>query len=174
LISLTQYAFTQGELAGNTGFFPPDSVRRPFRDELVRLPTDVIIGELGMGAAPSGAYLFAKDFMESLIHQNDTAPIFSGVDNALLYFLFEEIEFLEPYAFRLGGGRFEPDGAVSFLVRFIGREKSMTGEMYLMEQSNEDGSVSWLLDDFIVEESIDIIELRESYRFNFSTYERLH
>jgi len=38
---------------------------------------------------------------------------------------------VNPQFFRLGNGREEPDGSYSFLVRFVGREQGITGEMFV-------------------------------------------
>jgi hypothetical protein len=38
---------------------------------------------------------------------------------------------INPRIFRLGGGREEQDGSVSFLVRFAGREQGITGELFV-------------------------------------------
>ena len=38
---------------------------------------------------------------------------------------------VSPRSFRLGGGREEPDGSFSFLVRFVGRDQGITGELFV-------------------------------------------
>jgi hypothetical protein len=74
-----------------------------------------------------------------------------------------------PQQYRLGGGREEADGSVSFLFRFIGRDLSMAGELYIRFNNN-----AWRLDDIIVEEAKALSEggLMNTYKFDFSPYER--
>ncbi len=43
----------------------------------------------------------------------------------------DALSVVNPRYFRLGSGREEPDGSVSFLVRFAGREQGITGELYI-------------------------------------------
>ncbi|MDR2072525.1 MAG: hypothetical protein LBP60_03725, partial [Spirochaetaceae bacterium] len=59
----------------------------------------------------------------------------------------------------IGGGRVESDGSVSFLIRFLGREKSITGELYLWQEENAANSpggavepgLRWKIDDILLE-----------------------
>ena len=139
--------------AGNRSYTIPDALRRPERGEAPRYPLDVVIGTLGQGEAPIEAYLFARNFLAEMIAGN------SG-DN-------EEINELRPLSFRLGGGRTEADGDVSFLVRFLSNNESITGELYIrLEEEN------WVFDGLILEEKRAISEIRESARYEFSPYER--
>jgi hypothetical protein len=48
-----------------------------------------------------------------------------------------ELNGISPQAYRLGGGREEPDGAVSFMVRFLGRDMGITGELYIRFRESE-------------------------------------
>jgi hypothetical protein len=145
----------------------PDALRIPQRGEAPRYPQDVVIGELGRGRAPEESYRQARLYTEALLSGDREAAPLSGVDKALVDRLFEELEPIEPRQFRLGGGREEDDGAVSFLVRFLGREKGKTGELFLLWEDE-----TWLLDDLLLEEAQDLAEEREAYRFDFSPYER--
>ena len=142
----------------------PDVLRRPERGEAPRYPRDMVIGELGQGQAPREAYHFAQNLLGALIRGNEAAPDLAALTEELL----EEISGLEPRTYRLGGGRIEADGTVSFLVRFVGRMESITGELFVRETESE----SWLLDDLILEERRALTEIRDSYRFDFSPYER--
>jgi hypothetical protein len=147
----------------------PDVLRIPRRGEALRYPQDAVIGELGRGRAPEEAYRYARLCLEALVSGNREARPLLQAEKALVDRLFEELEPIEPRQFRLGGGREEDDGAVSFLVRFLGREKGRAGELFLLEK---DGT--WLVDDLLLDEEQDLAENRESYRFDFSPYERFY
>ena len=137
----------------------PESIRIPERSESPRYPMDMVIGELGRGSAPTGAYLYAQEQMTNLTTGSDL-DVFSPE-------VAEEIGNLRPRRFHLGGGRIEPDGYVSFLVRFLGLNESVTGEMFIRETDDE-----WILDSIILEERRTIGEIRDSFRYDFSPYER--
>lgn len=145
----------------------PEALRIPQRGEAPRYPRDVVIGELGRGDAPEGCYRQARRYMDALLAGDREGARLLGVDEELADRLFEELEPVEPRQFRLGGGREEEDGAVSFLVRFLGREKGKTGELFLLWEDE-----AWRLDDLLLEEARDLAEEREAYRFDFSPYER--
>jgi hypothetical protein len=74
-------------------------------------------------------------------------------------------------SWRVGGGRVEPDGSISFLIRFLGREKSVTGELYLRrtepvvktgddaeEPAESEESAAWQVDDVLLEPPHSLIE----------------
>jgi hypothetical protein len=147
----------------------PEALRIPQQGEAPRYPKDAVIGELGRGRAPEESYRRARLYLDALLSGDREAAPFLQENKALVYRLFEELEPVEPQQFRLGGGREEDDGTVSFLVRFLGREKSKAGELFLLEK---DGA--WLVDDLILEEEQDRAEEREAYRFDFSPYERFY
>jgi len=171
----------------------PNALRRPDRGEAPRYPQDLVIGELGQGKAPDGAYRFARDFLDALAKGNRDAP---AVEDSLLVLggeymdeILDNISSLEPRTYRLGGGRTEADGSVSFLVRFLGTQESITGELFIRRQENEKDPDSgelqseenpgtksrellWYLDDLILEERRALTEIRDSYRYDFSPYER--
>jgi hypothetical protein len=147
----------------------PEALRIPQRSEAPRYPKDMIIGELGRGRAPEEAYRYALLCMEALLAGSREAAPLLKEDKALIDRLFEELEPIAPRQFRLGGGREEDDGAVSFLVRFLGREKGKTGELFLLQKEE-----TWLIDDLLLEEEQDLAEEREAYRFDFSPYERFY
>ena len=200
----------------------PEALRRPERGEAPRFPKDIAIGELGRGKAPEAAYQYAMDLMTILTAGNRDYSI-PGDTDVLTDSLLEGIKNLEPRGYRLGGGRIEPDGSVSFLVRILGSEDSISGELFLRstdsgvsaettvsaenaasESSSEDyeepdtasadivspeivftesavpggnrisGSVKWLFDDLILEEKRPLSEIKDSYRYDFSPYERFY
>jgi hypothetical protein len=147
----------------------PQALRQPQRGEAPRYPRDGVIGELGRGAAPGEAYVFARLFLSALLSGSREAPVLLQADQGLVDRLFEELGPVEPRQLRLGGGREEDDGSVSFLVRFLGREKGKTGELYLLQKEE-----TWRIDDLLLEEEQDLTEEKEAYRFDFSPYERFY
>ena len=165
-------AFSQ-EGAGHT---VPNSLRKPERGEAPRYPSDMVIGELGRGDSSEAAYAFARSIVSALMAGRRDAPAFEDLSTSMTESIFEEIHDLAPRTSRLGGGRIEPDGCVSFLVRFISRDESVTGELYVRwaEAGEDSGQETgrWFLDDLILEDRRALVEIRDSYRFNFSPYER--
>jgi hypothetical protein len=154
------------------GFSPatiPGELRVPQRGEAPRYPKDAVIGELGRGRAPEEAYRHARLCLEALLSGDREATALLEAGKTLADRLFEELEPIEPRQFRLGGGREEDDGTISFLVRFLGREKGKAGELFLLPKDE-----TWLLDDLLLEEEQDLAELRQAYRFDFSPYERFY
>ncbi|MCL2380382.1 MAG: hypothetical protein FWC64_02175 [Treponema sp.] len=149
----------------------PEALRRPQRDEAVRLPQDIVIGELGQGQAPQGAYRFARDIVSALAAGNSEAAVLAALPQALIAGHIQEIGGIDPASYRVGGGRTEADGTISFLIRFLGREESITGELFV-QQDGDGEQGPWLLDDIILEEKMTLAEIRDRHRFVFSPYER--
>ena len=153
----------------------PDAIRRPERGEAPRYPRDMVIGELGQGESPDGAYQLARQFLSVLISGSRDAQIITDSPSLLTETAFEELSGIGPRSYRIGGGRIEADGSVSFLVRFLGSEESITGELYLRKAENEESQeAGWLLDDLLLEDKRAITEIRDSYRYDFSPYERFY
>ena len=149
----------------------PEQLRRPLRTEAPRFPRDRVIGELGQGTAPDGAWRYAQGigafFIRSSVSRNLNSSLISTEDSDFLRVNFPVMETFEPRTFHLGGGRTEIDGSVSFLIRFLGREEWIAGELYLhMVGAN------WRLDELVLEELRTMEEGRSSYTFEFSPYER--
>jgi hypothetical protein len=105
--------------------------------------------------------------MRGILSGNPESGLLSGVDPSLLEELFTDLGLIAPRQYRLGGGREEPDGSTSFLFRFIGREQSIAGELYLIREEE-----IWRLDDMVTEDARNISEGEEAYKFDFSPYER--
>ncbi|MDR0602330.1 MAG: hypothetical protein LBG42_08105 [Treponema sp.] len=178
----------------------PDSLRRPRRGEDPRYPEDMVIGELGMGKAPEEAWRFAGDLLSALIAQDRSG--LSSVDGLALDNLLGTLGEIDAAAFRLGSGREEPDGSVSFLVRFMGRDEWIAGELYLRSAENvpeakvpeakapearmaetetsapepaaatAPGRAVWFFDDLLLEEKQDRGTEKGRLSFDFSPYER--
>ena len=153
----------------------PDTIRRPERGEAPRYPKDMVIGELGRGESPDEAYQLARRLLSVLVAESGDAQIMTDSLSILTESQFEELSSIVPRSYRIGGGRIEADGSVSFLVRFIGNEESISGELYLRQAENEAApEANWLLDDLILEDKRTISEIRDSYRYDFSPYERFY
>ena len=199
----------------------PGALQKPDRGEAPRYPQDLVIGELGQGKAPADAYRFARDILGALVAGDKTASILKNSEetpgSVLTNELFKEISDLEVRSSRIGGGKVEADGSVSFLIRILGSTESITGELFLREEpvtpavkapaapakepaenSPEEPAVAsvkepsakeptekpvaaddsnspktrWLIDDLILEEKRALTELKDSYRYDFSPYER--
>jgi hypothetical protein len=127
-----------------------------------------VIGTMGQGEATERAYLFARNLLRALLSKNRDSPLLSGLGDTFLEDLFKALEPINPQKFRIGGGREEPDGSTSFLVRFIGREQWITGELYLVFEEE------WKCEDLILEDPQDTLQQGEEYRFDFSPYERFY
>jgi hypothetical protein len=147
----------------------PQTLFRPQRGESPRYPRDMIIGELGRGDAPEGAYSQALRFLSALLQGDPEGPDLSGLGTAAVEDYLEALKAVEPAHYRIGGGKTEPDGGVSFLVRFLGREKWISGELYLLLENEQ-----WKIDDLILEDPRQMTEGKDPYRFNLTPYERFY
>jgi hypothetical protein len=148
----------------------PEALRQPQRgDETPRYPRDAVIGELGRGTASEDAYRYARNLLQGALSLNRESALLAGASPSQLEELFAGLEPLSPQQYRLGGGREEADGSTSFLFRFLGRDMSMAGELYIRLDDN-----TWKLDDILVEEARILSDegLMNTYKFDFSPYER--
>jgi hypothetical protein len=130
----------------------PSDLLRPQYGETPRFPRDYWIGELGRGEAGEDAYQAARRIAASFLG-GETTGLSQRVQTAAA-----ELRGMDIRNVRIGGGRNEADGSVSFLVRFMGREEALTGELFLRKpESVEDtgppqtGPPSWRLEDFIMD-----------------------
>jgi len=168
LCLITQNLLSQD--AAYTGIMP-DSLRRPERGEAPRYPKDLVIGDLGQGEAPEEAYLYARSILTAIAAGRRDVQILANSGFSFTESLFDNVRGIRPRDSRLGGGRYEPDGCVSYLFRIIGQQESITGEMFIRQA---EASGRWLLDDLIVEGKRALSDIRDSYRYNFSPYERFY
>ncbi|MDR1859216.1 MAG: hypothetical protein LBQ69_07070, partial [Treponema sp.] len=99
----------------------PEELLRPRREETPRYPIDTVIGPLGQGKAPRGAYEVARRTAEALLAGSKNAPVLSTVNSVFIENCMNALNGITPRLYRLGGGREQPDGSVCFLVRFAGR-----------------------------------------------------
>jgi hypothetical protein len=109
----------------------PQELLRPRRGEAPRYPVDMVIGALGQGDASPEAYATARKTAAALLAGNMNVPVLASVNKVFLEDCMTRLRGINPQSFRLGSGREEPDGSFSFLVRFIGREEGITGELFI-------------------------------------------
>jgi hypothetical protein len=109
----------------------PEALLRPQRGESPRYPIDMVIGPLGKGDAPDEAYRLAGTIMAAFIGGDMKSPELSGINSVIREGFLSQLEAINSRSYRIGSGREESDGAVSFLIRFIGREQAITGELYV-------------------------------------------
>jgi len=162
----------------------PEELLRPGRGESPRYPIDIVIGDLGRGRASAGAFSYAGTITAALISARPDHPLLASINSELRDSYLIAIDVINPISVRIGGGRIEPDGAASFLVRFMGREQSITGELYLryvsrpsLENEGEEASSGyWIFDELLLEEPRDReIEFKEAMqRLDYFPYERLY
>jgi len=161
----------------------PEELLRPGRSESARYPIDTVIGELGRGAASEAAYSYANSIGVALMSGQMGHPALASINSTTRQNYLFEIGIIVPENFRIGGGRILPDGSVSFLVRFIGRDQGITGEMYIRYISRQIGGNdaertvgNWVFEELFLEEARykdaenqDILN-----RNNFYPYERFY
>jgi len=126
LLITARLAFSQTQ-----GGFIPEELLRPSRGEAPRYPVDTVIGELGQGRASASAYTFADVVVSALFRGRLDHPVLKPVSVSMQQSYMSALEMIEPKSYRIGGGREEADGAVSFMVRFIGRDYGITGELFI-------------------------------------------
>ena len=129
-IFLTGSAFSQTNELLQRGSIP-EELLRPRREEAPRYPIDTVIGPIGQGNASSEAYGLARRIAGALLQGNINASVLSSVNKVFIEDCMSALSVVNPRFFRLGSGREEPDGSVSFLIRFVGREQGITGELFI-------------------------------------------
>jgi len=162
----------------------PEELLRPKRGEAPRYPIDIVIGELGKGTASDSAFSFATYISNAFLSGNAENSALASVNSAVRNSILSSLEEIAPLSYRLGGGREEADGAVSFLIRFIGKDQAITGELYIRyvtrQRQGTDGEVktsgNWIFEELLLEEAKDRdVEQKESiYRHDFYPYERFY
>jgi hypothetical protein len=121
---------TEGNTAMSRGSIPQELLR-PRRDESPRYPVDTVIGALGRGEASAEAFAFARRVASALTGGVMSDSSLSAINTVMLESYMSALGEINPRSFRLGGGREEVDGTFSFLIRFVGREQSITGELFV-------------------------------------------
>jgi hypothetical protein len=152
----------------------PEALLRPNRGESPRYPIDLVIGELGQGRASAAAYSYANLVAAGLLSGQMSHSALSSINPGLRETYLNTLGRVSPRSYRIGGGRGEPDGAVSFLVRFIGREFGITGELYIRYGET---TGSWAVDEILFDEAkhrdIEYQEaMQRRHRLDLQPYER--
>jgi len=178
------FAFSQERMDRVARGSIPEELLRPKRGEAPRYPIDIVIGELGKGTASDAAFSFANYIGSAFLSGNTENPALASIDSGLRESLLSSLDVIAPLSFRLGGGREEADGAISFLIRFIGKDQGISGELYIRYSSRqtqgENGEVKtsgrWVFEELLLEEPKDRdTEQKESiYRNDFYPYERFY
>ena len=154
----------------------PEELQRPKYGEELRFPQDYVIGDLGRCDASEESYRYARLVVASIAAGNGKTEGVQFPEQKRLSAV-QNIASLGARSWRVGGGRVEPDGSVSFLIRFLGREKSVTGEIYLRKEEpkseTEDSSIYWQVDDVLLEAPRSLTEGKFSPGgANMTAYER--
>jgi len=131
LLFITTLAFSQGQSTYYNRGSIPEELLRPKRGEAERFPIDTVIGELGQGSASSEAYSFARSIASGFMSGEMGHPNLAKIHSASRESYLSALEAVRPLNYRIGGGREEPDGAISFMVRYIGRDHAITGELFV-------------------------------------------
>jgi hypothetical protein len=154
------FAITAFAAAQEQGIVPsrgsiPEELLRPKRGEALRYPIDTVIGELGQGRASAEAYSFARSIAAGLLSGEMGNSALAGINSVVREGYLSALEIIRPASYRLGGGREEPDGAVSFMIRYIGREQGITGELYVRYVTRQTEKVIKVEDDKAEKDSED-------------------
>jgi len=148
----------------------PEELFRPRRGESPRYPIDTVIGELGRGTVSQAAFTYANSIGNALLTGQAGNPVLASIDSITRRNYLSAINIVNPVSFRIGGARELPDGTISFLVRFLGREQGITGEMYIRSVSG-----NWILDELYLDEArYRDNENQDAQRGDFFPYERFY
>ncbi len=121
----------------------------PTSSETPRFPSDFVIGPVGGDGGDQGADRFAIDFLSAMAREEDLSKLYTErgrVDAPAMALLLAT---LLPASPRAGSGVIG-EGEASFLVRFVGKERSTQGELHLIRSGS-----SWLVDALILDEPVD-------------------
>jgi hypothetical protein len=171
LLSVSTLAVSQDE--GSSRGSIPEELLRPRRSEAPRYPVDIVIGELGQGNASAAAYNFANNIAAGLLSGRMEHPALASINPVIRESYLTTLSIIRPLNFRIGSGRTEPDGAVSFLVRFIGRDLAVTGELYIRFIST---TGQWVFEEMLLEEprDRDTEQQQAAQRLDYFPYERFY
>jgi hypothetical protein len=145
---------------------PPQALR-PAPDASLIYARDVVIGDMGQGTAPDGSYPVAREALDALLKSQKATGLLKNVASSRLSQISSAFEEAKPTSWRIGGGKVQDDGSVSFLFRFLGPGLGVSGEIYLVQSGQ-----NWLVDDVMGEDPRDVRGREEAYPYDFSPYER--
>ena len=183
-LTIPMFAFSQEQMDRVFRGSIPEELLRPKRGEAPRYPVDIVIGELGKGTSSDAAFSFANYISSAFLTGNMENAALASIDAALRQSILSDLEVVSPLSYRIGGGREEADGAVSFLIRFIGKDQAISGELYIRyitRQTQVEGGEAkttgrWVFEEMLLEDAKDReTEKKESiYRNDFYPYERFY
>jgi hypothetical protein len=168
-LTLPFFCFAQNSGEASFGGVVPEILRRPSREKELVYPVDAVIGQLSGGDAPAGANAYARGLLRDLMRRNEKADTLKDISPALLTEAMTKIGETEPRKARLGSGREEIDGSVSFLFRFMGRENELAGELYIRLEEEK-----WKTEDIIFNDPKKLSRASEEFRPVYTPYERFY
>jgi hypothetical protein len=139
----------------------------PTGSETIRLPQDFVIGKIGDEGVEPNAYRFAVDFLSSVAKSEEVMRFYTERGRQEAKSIAPLLAPLLPASVRVGGGSVEGEGGVSFLVRFVGKDHSVSGELHLVRSSSV-----WLVDELILDEPVSDYGPDGAARFDPFTYTR--
>jgi hypothetical protein len=146
--------------SGDGGSLPPELLRPQYGEE-PRFPQDYVIGTLGRCDASEESHRYVRLITAGLAAGNGITEGVQFPEQKRLS-VVQKISGLGTRSWRVGGGRVEPDGSVSYLIRFLGREQSITGELYLRQVESDEATGAapayWRVDDVLLENSRSLSE----------------
>jgi hypothetical protein len=161
--------FAQNSETSSFSGVVPEILIRPTRETEWAYPFDAVIGQLGAGEVSAAANTYARGILRDLMRLNDKADTLKDLGPDLLGEAIAKVGEAEPRKVRIGGGRDEPDGSVSFLFRFIGSEKELSGELYIRSVAG-----TWKAEDIIFEDPQKLSGGSDSVNSTFTPYERFY
>jgi hypothetical protein len=167
LFPLTSFAQDGG--APSFSGVVPEILIRPERETEWIYPVDAVIGQLGGGDVSAAANSYARGVLRDLMKLNKTADSLKPLGPDVLNEAMSKLGEVTPRKVRLGGGREETDGSVSFLFRFMGNENELSGELYL----RADGD-NWKTEDIILEAPKKLSVGDEAFTSAYTPYERFY
>jgi hypothetical protein len=147
----------------------PEVLMRPSREKEPFYPVDAVIGLLGDGDVSYDANIYARGVLRDLMRSNKEAESLQNLSPDSLNEAMTKLSEVTPRKVRLGGGRDETDGSVSFLFRFMGSENELSGELYIR---GEEGK--WKVEDIILEDPRKLSISSESFTATYTPYERFY
>jgi hypothetical protein len=152
----------------------PEALLRPAKGGAAHYPIDTVIGEMGQGSATDAAFSYANWVAGGLLSGRMNHPALESINPVIRESYLSALGSVEPRFYRIGGGREEPNESTSFVVRFVGRDYSITAEMYIRHIMLENESGSWMLEDFLMDEAMsrEQEDRSSSYRVDSVPYER--
>jgi hypothetical protein len=147
----------------------PEALIKPTRERGAFYPVDAVIGQLGTDDLTGGAGGYARSVMQDLLKQDAASASLGNLGPDITGDAMEKLAEAAPHKWRIGGGREEADGSVSFLFRFMGREKEVSGELYL--RSGTDG---WKTEDIIFNTPKELTIGVDTSSSGYTPYERFY